>query len=192
MDGSPPYLTFWSSIQQYLASGGVEISFFFPCYRLSPEHPHPAQYQDAIEALRYVLEDAKRSPSDIIIAGDSSGGNLALAVLSHVSGHKLPSCPSLTLEEPLNALVLISPAVSFDLGWPSVQRNANRDYLVPELISRWTQTWLAGASQTTAFEPCKHDSSWWENAQVKQTLVVAASDELEVDSIAAWVDKFQV
>ncbi|KAJ3460998.1 hypothetical protein MRS44_011865 [Fusarium solani] len=193
MDGSVSYLSFWSSIQHHLSDRRVDAAFFFPCYRLAPENPHPAQYQDAVEALRYVINDLKRSPSDIILAGDSSGGNLALAVLSHVSGHELPYCPKLTIEQPLKAMALISPAVSFDLDkWPSVRRNSNRDYLVPDLIQNWNEAWLSGTPVSEAFEPCRYPSSWWKNAMVKQTLVVAASDELELDSIASWVETFQV
>ena len=46
-------------------------------YRLCPEHPHPAAFQDAREAAQYV---ALTWPGLQLIAGDSAGGNLAAAV----------------------------------------------------------------------------------------------------------------
>lgn len=43
-------------------------------YRLCPEHPHPAAYQDALAAALHL------SDRPLIVVGDSAGGNLAAAV----------------------------------------------------------------------------------------------------------------
>lgn len=45
-------------------------------YRLSPEHPHPAAFHDAIAATRAIAADC---PAPLLLAGDSAGGNLAAA-----------------------------------------------------------------------------------------------------------------
>jgi len=52
---------------------------FAPDYRLTPEHPHPAQAEDALAAWRYVTADvpARR----IVVMGDSAGGHMALMLL---------------------------------------------------------------------------------------------------------------
>jgi monoterpene epsilon-lactone hydrolase len=47
-------------------------------YRLAPEHPFPAAVDDAVAAYRGLL-DAGHAPGDLVIAGDSAGGGLALA-----------------------------------------------------------------------------------------------------------------
>jgi acetyl esterase/lipase len=52
-------------------------------YRLTPEHPYPAQLDDAYAAYRLLLAegfDAKR----LIVAGDSAGGHLALSLLNRL------------------------------------------------------------------------------------------------------------
>jgi acetyl esterase len=46
-------------------------------YRLAPEHPHPASFEDALAAYAWVT-DGYDIP--ILLAGDSAGGNLAAAV----------------------------------------------------------------------------------------------------------------
>ncbi len=58
-------------------------------YRLAPEHPFPAALEDALAAYRWLL-DHNYGPSDIVVAGDSAGGGLALALLASLADVGLP------------------------------------------------------------------------------------------------------
>jgi epsilon-lactone hydrolase len=58
-------------------------------YRLAPEHPYPAAIDDALAAYKALLDNAT-PPSDIIFAGESAGGGLAVATLVNARDHGLP------------------------------------------------------------------------------------------------------
>lgn len=58
---------------------------FVPDYRLTPEHPHPAQAEDALEAWRYLAE--KTPPKKIVVIGDSAGGHMMLTLLQNLRIH---------------------------------------------------------------------------------------------------------
>lgn len=49
-------------------------------YRLAPEHPHPAALHDSLKVWDYLMY-CGYGARDIIIAGDSAGGNLALTLV---------------------------------------------------------------------------------------------------------------
>lgn len=62
-------------------------------YRRAPEHPYPAQLDDALAAYRYLL-DQGLAAGKIAVGGDSAGGNLTLALLIalRTRGLPLPAC----------------------------------------------------------------------------------------------------
>src|SRR5262249_23878886 len=49
-------------------------------YRVAPEHPFPAALEDCLGAYRWLLKSGSL-PGDIVIAGDSAGGNLTLTTI---------------------------------------------------------------------------------------------------------------
>ena len=58
-------------------------------YRLAPEHPYPAAVDDALAAYEALLEGGT-APSDIVFAGESAGGGLAIATLVNARDRGLP------------------------------------------------------------------------------------------------------
>ncbi len=68
-------------------------------YRLAPEHPYPAALEDAMKAWNYLML-LGYGARDVILAGDSAGGNLVLSLVHQLKaeGRILP-----------RGLVLMSP-----------------------------------------------------------------------------------
>ncbi|KFV19531.1 Arylacetamide deacetylase-like 4, partial [Tauraco erythrolophus] len=117
----------YERVCQYIArkSDSVVVSVG---YRLAPEHPYPAQFEDCLTATIHFLRNAQDygvDPSRIIICGDSSGGTLTAAVAQAlVNRRDLPK---------LRAQILIYPylqCVDFDL--PSYQQNEKVPILIKE------------------------------------------------------------
>ena len=60
-----------------------------PSYRLAPEEPFPAAVEDVMSCYRGLL-DLGFAPQDIVVAGDSAGGNLTLVLLQQALKEGLP------------------------------------------------------------------------------------------------------
>ncbi|WP_420567903.1 alpha/beta hydrolase [Thalassovita sp.] len=61
---------------------------FAPDYRLTPEHPHPAQAEDAMAAWDYL--SAQVPAERIVVIGDSAGGHMALMLLQALKAQGKP------------------------------------------------------------------------------------------------------
>ncbi|AXQ31122.1 steryl acetyl hydrolase [Solimonas sp. K1W22B-7] len=96
---------------------------FMPEYRLAGQHPFPAALDDCERAYRALL-DAGHSPERIVIAGESAGGNLTLALLLRLKrlGLPMPAC-AVPMSPMTDLCHLHSP--------PSRGRNRRRDPFIP-------------------------------------------------------------
>jgi acetyl esterase/lipase len=103
-------------------------------YRKAPEHPYPAAIDDCEQAYRTLLAEGV-APEEIILAGDSAGGGLALAVLLRARDAGLPLPGS---------AVLLSPWCDLTRSGASIASNAIYDYLSPEGLEFGTETYLQG------------------------------------------------
>jgi acetyl esterase/lipase len=86
-------------------------------YRLAPENPFPAAFEDAKAAYRWLLAQGLE-PEQVIVGGDSAGGGLALAALAGLrdAGDPMPA-----------GALCFSPWVDLSLSAPSLVANAATD-----------------------------------------------------------------
>ena len=85
-------------------------------YRMPPDHPYPAALDDCITVYRALLEH--HDPRDVIVGGNSAGGNLAAALLLRARDEGLP-LPA--------AAVLLTPEVDLTESGDSFHTNLGLD-----------------------------------------------------------------
>lgn len=86
-------------------------------YRVAPENPFPAAFEDAVEAYKFLLEKGYEGKK-IIIAGDSAGGGLAMALCMYLRDNKL-NMPA--------GIVAMSPWTDLTASGKSYQENKDID-----------------------------------------------------------------
>ena len=109
---------------------------FLPDYRLAPEHPFPAAIEDAAAAYRgLVAQGAER----IVVAGDSAGGGLAMALLSILAAES-------GTPQPLAAAVM-SPFTDLALTGASIESRAEADPIFTRgVLAAFADFYLQGQS----------------------------------------------
>ncbi|KAJ2661213.1 hypothetical protein IWW48_002509 [Coemansia sp. RSA 1200] len=93
-------------------------------YCLAPESKYPAQLYDAYCAYMHLCRNLGYKACDIVVAGDSAGSNLTLALWQLVRAHN----------EPIGALILVSPWVDISYTRETWYSNAKIDYLQRENV----------------------------------------------------------
>jgi acetyl esterase/lipase len=178
-------------LQEDLAAAGKSVALLFVAYSLTPSHKYPTQIREGIEVLNYVLEEKHRSPSEIILAGDSAGGGIALAIVSHFS-HPSPDFLTVRLDRKVKAVVVMAPWLSFRSDWQSYKRNEFKDFINSIKLKEWVPFYKGDKPTNYYMEAVEAPESWWEGAQVEQLLCTAGGDEILLDSISQWAEKYKV
>lgn len=104
-------------------------------YRLAPEHPYPAALKDAMKAWNYLML-LGYGARDVIVTGDSAGGNLALALCLKLKeeGRILP-----------RGLVLMSPWTDLTSSGKSFVTKAELDPVLDrEYIDHMVEAYATG------------------------------------------------
>lgn len=121
------------------AFGGAALSVD---YRLAPEHPHPAALEDARAVWSALTTESGCDPGRMVLAGDSAGSGLALALAVSLrdAGQPLPA-----------ALGLISPWLDLTLDVDGRRASTPREVVLTRGLLRAFATAYLG--RTPAADP---------------------------------------
>lgn len=90
-----------------------------PDYRVAPEDPYPAALEDAVTSYQWLLDHGYKG-EQIILAGDSAGGGLAMALTMYLRNHQMPlPC----------GIIAMSPWADVTAGGESYETNYTVDPL---------------------------------------------------------------
>jgi acetyl esterase/lipase len=108
-------------------------------YRLAPESPYPAALEDAWAAYWWLLTNGTPA-HQIVLAGDSAGGGLTVALLLALRDAHVP-LPA--------AAVCLSPWLDLALTGQSVNNDRGADYLNRSVLATSADMYLAGIDPQT-------------------------------------------
>jgi monoterpene epsilon-lactone hydrolase len=149
----------------------VGVPAIVPDYRLAPEHPHPAALQDALDVYHAVL-DEHVDARHVIVAGDSAGGGLGLALVMALRdrGSPLPA-----------AVGLICPWLDLDADVARTRTAASDPLILPRMTTEWAVPYVGEHAATEpAISPVFGDLS-----RLPPIVVHSAGDDpLAVDADA--------
>lgn len=109
-------------------------------YRVAPKHPYPAALEDAVAAYLWLTEEQEYKPEQIMLAGDSAGGGLALALMMYLRDNDYPL--------PMGA-VLMSPWTDLTCSGSSHSFNFKND----PLFGNTTESMLYGSAYIGSSDP---------------------------------------
>lgn len=131
------------SVARFLAAeAGIDVMVID--YRLAPEHPFPAAIDDALAAWDYISENAARwgfGPYQLIIGGDSAGGNIAAVLAQLIKGRDVQ--PALQ--------VLLFPVTDASKQAPSYEEFAEGYFLSAAQMEWHISQYLT--TEEDAFDP---------------------------------------
>ncbi len=145
-------------------------------YRLAPEHVYPAALEDALASYQWLLAQ-NIPPEKIVVAGDSAGGGLCVALLVRLR--------ELSLPQP-KACALFSPWTDLTLSGASIEINAKKDAMLsPAALQRFRDLYLGEIEPGTPLaSPLFADLSG-----LPDTCVFVGSEEVLFDDSKRLVER---
>ncbi|MGB3865371.1 MAG: alpha/beta hydrolase [Xanthobacteraceae bacterium] len=144
-------------------------------YRLAPEHPYPAAIEDALAAYRAIL-DSGIAPADLLVGGESAGGNLAAALSLKLKQENLPQ-PA--------GLYLLSPWLDMGTSAESYDKVGARDPMITrDGIVGVATAYLGGQPDNPLASPVRADLSG-----LPPVLIQVGSEEVLLSDSIAFANK---
>ncbi|KAL4922320.1 Alpha/Beta hydrolase protein [Aspergillus aurantiobrunneus] len=174
-------------VAEVAAERGISLSIFSVEYTLAPTATFPHHQREAVAAYRHLLEEEGLPANRIIIAGDSSGGHLALSCLMDLKNRGLA--------KPRGALLLY-PWVNLINDSPTFESNRHNDVLSKRLLDRCAEAAIGERGRTEAlnlevlinpWEPGSEQS--WKEILPSFTWINVGTHDLLLHDIQTFVQR---
>lgn len=187
------HLLFSSSLVSEAGRSGKSIAVLLLQYDLAPGAKYPRQLTQAVELIRYVTTNLKKSPKHIMLMGDSAGGNIILGVLSHVM-HPNPAIKPLKLSSPIRAALVSSPVTILNTKNGRFRTHESQDPASAETIRVWLNNLLESGQADSWNEPLNNEVTWWSDlpSVVDEMLITVASNEMMAEDTCSLAAKIKV
>lgn len=185
------YFKFLDDLVKCSSAMGKDLAVFVLTYTLAPHAHYPTQLTQAVEALRFIISEPGRRPSNIFLGGDSAGGNLAIGVLSHLA-HTHPEIAKLELGESLAGVAVIAPWTSLDESNSDRKEYSGGDVITPYVGRPWSRYYLGGATRDYYTDASDAPSSWFQTYPVNKLLVLCGANEILRSTIEKFATKLKV
>lgn len=172
------------------AAGG-DLCIFTITYTLAPHGVYPLQLTQAVEALRYVLEQTNHSAGNVLLGGDSAGGNLVFGVLSHLA-HPHPKVTPIKLSEPLAGAATIAPWTWLHPEVEGRDIYDGGDIVTTKVGLTWSKTYLGGAKPDYYTDAFDAPTSWFSTYPVRNILCTGGENEILMPMIQEFYEKVKV
>lgn len=184
---------FAATLVERAKQAGKSVSSIFLQYDLAPAGRYPRQLAQAVELLRYCTIMLHKSPSQIMLLGDSSGGNLILGILSHLM-HPHPDIEPLRVPTPLKAAMASSPVCVLNTTNPLFLSQEAQDPASASTIRNWMTTYLGSRQPDEWNEPLRNRPDWWSSLHevVQEVLIAVAEVEMMAGDTIACAEKIKV
>ncbi|QIV94574.1 pimeloyl-ACP methyl ester esterase BioJ [Allofrancisella frigidaquae] len=173
----------YDNVCRYLCDNG-DFHVFSLEYGLAPEEKYPIAVEHSLYAYDWLYENAMQftiDPKNIFVMGDSAGGNLS-TIICHERQDNIPK-----------AQILVYPAVDMYTKYNSIKKFDAHKY---HLTSQWCEMFLKAYIDDISknFHKLKDPQLspiFYENTKQPDTLIIAATHDILVDSIYAYEAKLK-
>lgn len=163
------------------AAGASRVLFLE--YVLTPELEYPGQLAQAARALDFLLNEQLLRPSELILGGDSAGGNLVLALLAHLKQPQPAVSPvkGFGVKDRFKGVFLISPWVTLPLSSNSFAENPSRDYTSKQTMATFVNFW--SPLEEVWADPLQAGTEFWNTIPVERMFISVGGFECFRDDV---------
>ncbi|KAM3517347.1 hypothetical protein NHJ13051_009060 [Beauveria bassiana] len=162
------YFKFFERLLKEINAAGGDLCVFAVTYTLAPHGRYPVQLTQSVEALRHVLEQTGRSPGNVLLGGDSAGGNLVFG--------------------PLAGAAAIAPWVSLHPDLPEQVIYDGGDIVTTFVGESWSREFMGDAKPDYYTDAFDAPSSWFETFPVDKMLMLGGENEILMPMIELFYE----